>query len=95
MEQGEDTGMSGLQHDELQCRILSLECEFGRKEVWLQFPEGDCCDMNGCIAFVTRIWSGFERIYTRSGARPDTAYFRHEDTWKAMLHRDGEYIVFE
>ena len=83
-----------LSHNELQCRILSLECDFSRKEVWLKFPDGDYCDMNGAIAFVTRIWNGFEKIYTLSGKSPDTAYFRVGTEWTAMLYRSGNYIVF-
>lgn len=87
--------MTGLQHDELQCEILSIDCDFRRKEAWLKFPEGGCCDMGGCIAFVSRIWDGFEKIYTVSGGQPDTAYFRHEDSWKAMVYADGHYTVAE
>ena len=89
--------MSGHQHDGLQCEIISMECDFRRKEAWLHLAAGNCCDMNGCIAFVTAIWTGFERIYTMSGKEPDTAYFRDGEDWKALAPAGppDHYVVVE
>ncbi len=88
--------MSGHQHDGLQCEIISMECDFTRREAWVRLAAGECCDMAGCIAFVSAIWSGFERVYTFSGKVPDTAYFKDSEGWKALARvADDRYEVIQ
>lgn len=74
---------TGYLHQAMQCEMLSLECDFRRKEVWIKFPSGDCCDMDGCTTWIEGICPDMERIFTFSGHEPDTAYLKLGGAWHA------------
>jgi hypothetical protein len=78
--------MAGYQHNGLQCEILKLEVDFNRMEAWLYFPADNCCDMTGCTSLIEHICPAIEKIYTRAGGWPDTAYFKVDGSWVALAY---------
>ena len=69
---------------ELQCDVLKLQYDFIMLEGTLDMPEGNCCDMRGCIDLFKKIDPRVSRISTFAGGVQDTAY---------RLNADGRWIA--
>lgn len=71
--------------DDLQCDVVSAAYDFGTKLGRLWMVEGDCCDMDGCIAFFKSIDPHVNRIETYSGNTADTVYMLRSSEWQALF----------
>lgn len=72
-------------HPEFQCSVSSISYDFPNNEGVLMMAEGNCCDMDGCIAFFKRIDPKVQAIQTGSGDVLDTSYRLVGMEWKASL----------
>jgi hypothetical protein len=66
------------------CQVDRLAYDFGTRAGAIYFPDGDCCDMGGCLALFRAIDPGVRLIQTYSGPRTDIRYVKdgHHD-WRA------------
>jgi hypothetical protein len=68
----------------LLCEVKSLAYDCTTCVGKLYMLEGDCVDMESCIAFFQRLAPEVRAIHTYSGACLDTCYRRRGDTWQVI-----------
>ena len=68
------------------CRVVSISHDIGRNISRAYFPEGNCCDMTGCIDFFKSLDDDVKYIFTFSGTDPDTAYAKKNGEWVVWPH---------
>lgn len=72
-------------NDLLKCEVISISYHFKASVGSLCMGEGNCCDMNGCIAFFEAIDPGVRVIDTHAGGEPDVSYCKRRDgTWTSL-----------
>jgi hypothetical protein len=74
---------SGVQRDDVMCRVARLEYDFVARTGCLHLPAQNCVDMTGCIALFTAIDADVRHIRTvrgrlAGGTVEDTCYRRPE-----------------
>jgi hypothetical protein len=74
----------GMQHDGLQCEVLTLDYDFIRKVGKIYFPPVNCCNMTDCIELFQHIDPAVSMIYTFAGDWYDTAYRKDRIGWAAL-----------
>jgi hypothetical protein len=79
--------MPGELHTGLMCHALALHYDFDKQAGRLWMPEGECCDMAGCIDAFKKIDEGVKSIATFSGDRTDTTYVLFSKGWEAICAR--------
>ena len=79
-------------HGSLICHVRSANYDFRERLGRLDMEEGDCCDMEGCIAFFEAIDPDVQAIETFSGPERDTTYVRRPKGWEA-LDADGHRVT--
>ncbi len=78
--------MTGVTWNErLKCGVVSLAYDFGSHTGQLHLPDGDCCDMTGCVALFQGIDPKVTAIHTHSGGQADTVYRKGGTEWNALL----------
>ncbi len=79
----------GTRSKDLQCHWVSIHSLPGNT-LKMDFPEFECCDMEGAIRFAKRLMPEVAHIITFSGEKLDTQYLKKEDgTWDARLSPHG------
>ena len=71
--------------ERLKCDVVSLVYDFRSHTGQLNLPDGDCCDMSGCLALFEAIDPKVTAINTHSGDKADTVYRKEGTEWKAFL----------
>jgi hypothetical protein len=66
------------------CEVRSLTYDATTRVGKLYMTDGDCVDMEGCIAFFQRLAPEVRAIHTYSGACLDTCYRRRGSTWQVV-----------
>lgn len=64
--------------EELQCYVLEVEYFFQTRKGVIYMPEGGSVDMEGAVAFFSRIDDEVRRIDTYSGADRSTCYSKKQ-----------------
>lgn len=77
--------LSELWDERLMCRVLSLTYDFRSQTGRLHMADGDCCDMEGCVALFQGIDPQATTIKTFSGSIPDMIYHKHGGDWSALV----------
>jgi hypothetical protein len=70
-------------HSALGCVPLELHYDFAATTGALIMADGECCDMQACIALFAGIDPGVGVIVTFSGIDKDAVYMRHGQGWQA------------
>lgn len=52
--------------------------------LWLELPEGQCCDMRGAIRIASVLIPGVSRILVTSGGAADVEYRQTAGRWYAL-----------
>jgi hypothetical protein len=76
---------SGTWDKRLMCDVVSLAHDFSSHTGQLYLPEGDCCDMKGCVTMFEGIDSKVTAINTYSGGKSDTIYLKDGTEWHALM----------
>lgn len=63
-------------HELLKCELVSLSYDARAKLGIVVFPDGENCDMMGCIELFSTIDKNVDSIITVSGDKADTRYER-------------------
>jgi hypothetical protein len=71
----------GVWIPELQCCALSVIYNWRTRAAILVLPEGNCTDMSGAIALVTRLDPKVSMIVTTAGDEVDTRYEQSRGEW--------------
>jgi hypothetical protein len=71
--------------ERLKCHVVSLAHDFRSHTGQLHLPDGDCCDMTGCVALFEGIDPQVTAINTYSGDKADTVYRKEGTEWNALL----------
>lgn len=74
-----------MYHGWLQCDIEQLSYDFRTRTGRLDFPECNCCDMEGAIEIFTSIDPGVLSIVTYAAGKLDTVYMLLGKEWQAFL----------
>jgi hypothetical protein len=70
-------------HSALRCVPLELHYDFAAATGALIMADGECCDMQGCVALFTAIDPAVGVIVTFAGIEKDSVYVRHGRGWEA------------
>ena len=68
-----------------QCRVIRITYNFEKRQGVLEVPSENCCDMDGCIQWFTRIDPFVEAICIYAGDRIDTAYLKTGKEWECRM----------
>ena len=79
--------MQACWDERLVCEVLSLRHDFRRHAGQLFLPEGNGCDMTGCVRMFEAIDPQVSLIDVHVGEAPDTTYRREGAAWKALRRR--------
>ena len=68
-------------HKKFQCEVLRLSYDFASRAGIVEFPENDCCDMDGAITVFSAIDPEVISIRTYAGGKKDTVYRKIKGEW--------------
>ena len=71
----------GVLDKRLMCHVISLAYDFRSHAGQVYFPDGECCDMSGCVALFEGIDPKVTIVRTFSGDREDTVYRKEGKGW--------------
>lgn len=80
-------------NEALACYVISLYYNFFAQRGNLYLPEGNCCDMTGCLELFKEIDPNVKDIHVFSGDELDTIYTKYHGQWISLVWAHDKWAI--